>query len=208
MANAAVLTDGTTLSRLDRSLYKVESAFALVAGLVTPSLLRVAVVSVSGRPLFNAPLPGYVDWISQAMPFIAFLGISYTHRDGGHIRMDLFIGRFKGRWMWLAELISAIFILLIILLLIWGSWSHFGRSFDLSAPLFSRDSTIDINLPIWPTKLLVPVMFSILALRNVLHIWGYARAFLTNADRPIAVPLPQSVADQAMAEAAIVEQEG
>jgi TRAP-type C4-dicarboxylate transport system permease small subunit len=208
MSNAQVLSDQTSLGRLDRSLYKVEAFFALGSGVMTLTLMVLAVISVSGRHLFNAPLPGYVDWISQAMPFIAFLGLSYTHRDGGHIRMDLVIGRFQGRWMWLIEMFSSIFVLGVIILLIWGSWSHFDRSFDWASPLFSRDSTIDINLPIWPTKLLVPIMFSVLALRTVLQIWAYARAFANNTKRPIAVPLPQSIADQAMAEAAMVDKQG
>lgn len=208
MSNAQVLSDQTSLGRLDRGLYKVEAFFALGSGVMTLTLMVLAVISVSGRHLFNAPLPGYVDWISQAMPFIAFLGLSYTHRDGGHIRMDLFIGRFQGRWMWLIEMFSSIFVLGVIILLIWGSWSHFDRSFDWASPLFSRDSTIDINLPIWPTKLLVPIMFSVLALRTVLQIWAYARAFANNTERPIAVPLPQSIADQAMAEAAMVDKQG
>ena len=208
MSNAQGLSDQTSLGRLDRSLYKVEAFFALGSGVMTLTLMVLAVISVSGRHLFNAPLPGYVDWISQAMPFIAFLGLSYTHRDGGHIRMDLVIGRFQGRWMWLIEMFSSIFVLGVIILLIWGSWSHFDRSFDWASPLFSRDSTIDINLPIWPTKLLVPIMFSVLALRTVLQIWAYARAFANNTERPIAVPLPQSIADQAMAEAAMVDKQG
>lgn len=208
MSNAQVLSDQTSLGRLDRSLYKVEAFFALGSGVMTLTLMVLAVISVSGRHLCNAPLPGYVDWISQAMPFIAFLGLSYTHRDGGHIRMDLVIGRFQGRWMWLIEMFSSIFVLGVIILLIWGSWSHFDRSFDWASPLFSRDSTIDINLPIWPTKLLVPIMFSVLALRTVLQIWAYARAFANNTERPIAVPLPQSIADQAMAEAAMVDKQG
>jgi TRAP-type C4-dicarboxylate transport system permease small subunit len=208
MSNAQVLSDQTSLGRLDRILYKVEAFFALGSGVMTLTLMVLAVISVSGRHLFNAPLPGYVDWISQAMPFIAFLGLSYTHRDGGHIRMDLVIGRFQGRWMWLIEMFSSIFVLGVIILLIWGSWSHFDRSFDWASPLFSRDSTIDINLPIWPTKLLVPIMFSVLALRTVLQIWAYARAFANNTERPIAVPLPQSIADQAMAEASMVDKQG
>lgn len=205
MAQGQVLTDSSVLGRIDVALYRVEQVLALIAGVVTLSLMVLAVVSVSGRHLFNAPLPGYVDWISQAMPFIAFLGLSYTQRDGGHIRMDLVIGRFRGRWMWCVELLSSVFVLVIVVLLIWGSWSHFGRSFDWAAPLYSRDSTIDINLPIWPTKLLVPLMFSVLAVRICLQIWAYARAFATNAARPIAVPLPQSAAEQALAEAASVE---
>ena len=77
----------------------------------------------------------------------------------------------------------------------------FSRSFDFSSPLWSRDSSIDIGLPIWPAKLVVPVAFSVLALRLVLQIWGYGRALVLGLDHPVAVPLIQSAAEQAMAEA-------
>jgi TRAP-type mannitol/chloroaromatic compound transport system permease small subunit len=71
--------------------------------------------------------------------------------------------------------------------------------------MWSRDSTIDINLPIWPTKLLVPMMFGVLVLRIIVQIIGYARALFLGLDSPVAVPLMQSVAEQAAAEAALME---
>ncbi|MCV6586342.1 MAG: TRAP transporter small permease, partial [Marinibacterium sp.] len=70
-SGASVLEDGSLLSRLDRSLLRLERALALLSGLAVFSLMVLAVVSVGGRNLFNAPLPGYVDWIEQVMPLIA-----------------------------------------------------------------------------------------------------------------------------------------
>jgi len=92
-------------------------------------------------------------------------------------------------------------VLVLMMALVWGSWSHFGRSFDFAAPLWSRDSSIDIGIPIWPAKLLVPVAFSVLCLRLVLQIWGYGRAFVLNLPAPPGVPLIQNAAAQAAAEA-------
>jgi len=199
--HAAVLEDGSVLSRLDRSLLKLERFLALISGLAVFSLMVLAVVSVGGRNAFNAPLPGYVDWIEQAMPLIAFMGVSYVQRDGGHIRMDIVIGRLGGRALWLAELLSVLLILVLMVALVWGSWAHFQRSFDFVAPLWSRDSSIDIGIPIWPAKLLVPVAFSVLSLRLVLQAWGYGRAFVLGLAAPVAVPLIQDAAAQAAAEA-------
>jgi TRAP-type C4-dicarboxylate transport system permease small subunit len=202
MATAAIVPeDGTLLSRLDRALERVEEVLALLSGLAVFSMMLLAVFSVSGRNLFNSPLPGYVDWIETGMPLIAFLGIAWTQRSGGHIRMDILVGRLKGRALWAAEILTSLVTLALILLLIWGSFAHFGRSFDWAAPLWSRDSSIDIKLPLWPAKLLVPVAFSVLALRLALQIWAYTRAFLTNATTPVAVPLMQTVAEQAAEEA-------
>lgn len=199
--SAAVLEDGSLISRLDGQLLRLEQLLALVSGIAVFSLMVLAVVSVGGRNTLNAPLPGYVDWIEQVMPLIAFMGISYVQRDGGHIRMDILIGSLRGRALWLFELVSVVLVLLLMMALVWGSWSHFGRSFDFAAPLWSRDSSIDISLPIWPAKLLVPVAFSVLCLRLVLQIWGYGRALVLGLETPVAVPLIQSAAAQAAAEA-------
>ena len=77
MAGASsVLTDGSRLSRLDQALFRLETWLALIGGIAVFSLMLLAVVSVGGRNFANQPLPGYVDWIEQAMPLIAFVGVS------------------------------------------------------------------------------------------------------------------------------------
>ena len=203
MAGAAsVLSDNSSLSRLDRGLYRIERQLALLSGLAVFSLMVLAVISVGGRNFLNQPLPGYVDWIEQIMPLIAFMGVAYTQRDGGHIRMDIFVGLFQGRALWLIELITTLAVLVLMLLLVWGSWAHFERSFDWNAPMWSRDSTIDIALPIWPAKILAPIAFGVLSLRLMLQVWGFGRALISGAERPVAVPLIEDAAAQAAREAA------
>ncbi|MEM8752135.1 MAG: TRAP transporter small permease [Pseudomonadota bacterium] len=202
--SSAVHEDGTLLSRLDRGLYRVERVLALVSGLACFSLMVFAVVSVTGRNAINQPVPGYVDWIEQIMPLIAFLGVSFAQRDGGHIRMDILVGRLKGRALWLAEFATCFFMLVLMLLLVWGSYAHFVRSFDFGAPLWSNDSSIDINLPLWPAKLLAPVAFGVLSVRLALQLWAYARAIRSGEEAPVAVPIPQDAAQMAAAEAATV----
>ncbi|MCR9139223.1 MAG: TRAP transporter small permease [Alphaproteobacteria bacterium] len=200
-AEASILQDDSWLSRLDRSLFSFERTLALIGGLAIFSLMVLAVFSVSGRNFMNRPLPGYVDWIEQAMPLIAFLAVSYAQRLGGHIRMDLVIGMLSGRALWIAEFASTLAMLILMLLLLWGSYAHFERSFDLTAPLWSRDSSMDIGIPLWPGKLLAPIAFTVLSVRLILQLWGYGRAIRTGTDSPIAVPLIEDAATQAAREA-------
>ncbi|KIC25036.1 TRAP transporter small permease subunit [Leisingera sp. ANG-M6] len=199
--SSLVLTDGSRLSALDQKLYRLEKPLALLSGLAVFSLMLLAVGSVGGRNLFNSPLPGYVDWIEQAMPLIAFMGISFTQRDGGHIRMDILVGALKGRALYLAELLTTAAVLILMLLMVWGSWAHFQRSFDFAAPWWSADSSMDISLPLWPAKLLAPVAFSVLCLRLSLQLWAYGRALRSGTDRPVAVPMIADAATQAAMEA-------
>ncbi len=209
MAGASsVLEDDSTLSRLDRGLYRIEMGLALVSGFAVFATMIFAVVSVSGRNAINMPVPGYVDWIEQLMPLIAFMGIAYTQRDGTHIRMDMLIGKLSGRALWAAEFITTLAALTLMILLLWGSWEHFLRSFDFARPLWSNDSSIDIALPIWPAKLLVPVAFSTLCLRFAIQLWGYGRAFFLGLSAPVAVPMIKSAAQQAAEEAAVLDDNG
>ena len=207
MASASlVLEDDSALSKLDLNLLKLERFMALLSGLAVFSLMLLAVYSVSGRNFANAPLPGYVDWIEQAMPLISFMGISYVMREGAHIRMDILVGQLRGRTLYVAELITTLAVLLLMVLLMWGTWAHFQRSFDFGAPMWSRDSSMDIALPLWPAKLLAPVAFFVLCLRLCLQIWAYARGILTG--QTVAVPLIADAAKQAQLEADQLKDEG
>ena len=201
----AIIEDSSLLSRLDVLLLKLERFCALISGLTIFSLMFLAVYSVSGRKFFNAPLAGYVDYIEAALPIIAIMGVSYVQRDGSHIRMDIFVSLLRGRALWLFELISVFFILALILCLTWGAWLHFDRSFDCSRPFCSRDSSIDIGLPIWPSKLVVPFAFTVLSFRLILQAIGYSRALYLGSRQPAAVPLVLSASEQAKLETQAID---
>ena len=220
MAGAStVLEDSSLLSRLDRALLPVERFTALISGIAAFSLMFLAAYSVAGRQLdktflapfldsigvMDGPLLGYVDYIEALMPIIAIMGVSYVQREGAHIRMDILIGSLKGRVLWFFEMLSVLLILGLMIALLWGSWAHFDRSFDCSLPLCSRDSSIDIGMPTWPSKLVVPIAFAVLCLRLILQAVAFGRAFWLGLERPVAVPLIQSVAEQAKAEAELLE---
>lgn len=194
-AAASVREDHSLLSRVDRWFFRFESLLNLLGGITIFLLVFLATVNILGRWLFSAPISGYVDWVEQAMAFIAFLGIAYTQRMGGHIRMDIVVGQFRGRWLWFTELLTTALMLLVTFVLIYGSYLHFWRAYSIG------DSSLDINLPTWPAKLVVTAALSILALRLCLQLWGYARALRQGGDSPVAVPLIESAAEVAAKEA-------
>lgn len=203
-ATVTIPVDGSLLSRMDRALFRLETVLALLGGLAVFALMLLAVVSVGGRNILNQPLRGYVDWIEQAMPLIAFLALAYCQRLGGHIRMDIVVRLLRGRVLWAAEFLSVLLMLSLTIVLIWGTWAHFERSFDWSAPLWSRDSSVDIRLPLWPAKLLAPLGLTVLGLRLTLQLWAYGRAMVTGVTHPVGVPPNENAAEIAMHEAATV----
>lgn len=200
-----MLEDSSLLSRLDRALLPIERFCALLSGAAIFSLMFLAVYSVTGRKFFSSPMAGYVDYIEAMMPIIAIMGVSYVQRDGTHVRMDMLVSALRGRLLWFFELVSVLLILVVILALTWGAWEHFDRSFDCARPLCSRDSSIDVGIPVWPSKLVVPIAFGVLVLRLLLQAWGYGRALVLGLENPVAVPLNLTVAEQARLEAEALE---
>ena len=190
-----VLEDDSYLSKIDRLFLRLETVLTLAGGIVIFLLVFLATANVLGRWIFTLPVSGYIDWVEQAMAFFAFLGIAYTQREGGHIRMDMLVGKIQGRPLWFTELVSVSLMLVVTLVLIYGSFLHFLRAYQIG------DSSMDINLPIWPAKLVVPFALSILALRLILQIWAYSRAVINGSDSPVAVPLIEDAAAVAAAEA-------
>ncbi len=193
-AAAKVRSDHSLLSRVDQYFFKLESIFNLLGGMIIFAIVILAVANILGRKLLNIPVNGYIDWTEQSMAFFAFMGIAYCQRQGGHIRMDILIGSLRGRILWLFEFISTLLMFVMTIILVYGSFLHFDRAWT------NGDSSFDIELPTWPSKLIVSIALSVLSLRLLLQLWAYLRALIEGGDNPIAVPLIEDVAMQAQRE--------
>ena len=157
-------------------------------------LMLLAVIQVVGRKVFNAPIFGYIDWVEQIMVLFAFIGVAYCQREGGHVRMELVITNFRHRLLWLVEVIGIVIGLFIIGILIFTSFDHFLRAYEIG------DSTINAELPVWPAKLVIPIAFASLWLRLFLQLFGYFRLLLNPASEVLEVPVIMRVAEEAKKE--------
>ena len=182
------------LSRLHRSLIPIEDLANLLAAIAILLLMVLGVMQIGLRTIFNTPITGYIDLVELSMASMAFLGAAYCQRLGAHIRMELLVGRLRGRPLWATEIFATSVAMIIIGVLIWYGAGHFLRSYTLG------DTTIDAEYPVWPSKLLVPVAFSIWFLRLAIQLFGSIRMFADPSREPIAVVTVKDVADQAQDE--------
>ena len=186
---------GRALERVDRAFGRVENAFNLAAGGLVFALMLLGVGQIVLRVVFNAPLIGYIDIVEVGMVGFAVLSIGFVQRVGGHVRMELLIGRLRGRALWIVEATGALAAALIVGVLIPYAYQHFERALEFG------DSTIDIELPTWPAKLVVPVALGLLLARLLVQLAGYLRLACRPHLQPVAVPMPKDAAAQARDEA-------
>jgi len=195
MYDSPALSPGAQMLRgVDEGFFRFEKFLNYVAGFVILAVMFVGTFQVFGRKLLDIPVPGYVDIIEMTMTIFAFLSIAYTQRLGGHVRMELILGRFKGRVLYFFEIFGTVCAIVVVAILGYYAFTHFQRAWDIG------DSTIDIQLPIWPSKLLVPFAFGVLLFRLFIQLAGFIRLFLYPNAELIGVPKMETVDDQAQAE--------
>ncbi len=184
---------------------KLEDSLNLVAAAAIFGVMAFGVAQILSRSVsswLHALVPaippiaihGYIDYIEFIAVFYAILGIAYCQRLGGHIRMEIVVANFRGRMLWALESLAVLIAVGVTVLLIIGTWDNFINAWT------KGDSSMDINLQLWPSKLMVPLMLGVLLVRLLLQLWGYARLLRDPGLPALAVPLPATAAEAARRE--------
>ena len=193
------------LARLDWRWSKLEDALNLVAAVAIFGVMLFGVAQILSRTLsggLHKLLPavppiaiyGYIDYIQFIAVLYAILGIAYCQRLGGHIRMEIVLATMRGRLLWCLEALAVLLAVTVTVLLIAGTWDNFYNAWD------KGDSSMDIRLPQWPSKLVVPLMLLVLLARLLLQLWGYARLVRDPSRAPLAIPLIETAREHARRE--------
>lgn len=183
------------LTRADRAFYRIETFLNAFSAAFIFALMLLAVAEVLMRKIFNSPIHGQADFVEIMVPTIGFFGLAYCHRLAGHVRMEIVLNMLKGRAYWIAEFIGNISTMLLAAAMIYGTWGHFMRAFQLG------DTSMDAELPVWPPKLIIVLGFIILFIRLVIAFFGYLRLIANPEAVPVGVPVSPTVEEQAEAEA-------
>jgi TRAP-type mannitol/chloroaromatic compound transport system permease small subunit len=105
-----------------------------------------------------------LQWYLFAAIFL--LASGYTLKHNGHVRIDIFYGRWSERGRAWIDLFGAlVFLLPLSLLLVWFSWPSFVAAWQHTE--MSPDAG---GLLRWPVRLLIPLGFALLALQGISEI--------------------------------------
>lgn len=143
----------------------VEQRLNLIGAFAFLLMMFLTTADVSGRYLFNRPIPGGMEFVEWLMVMGIFLGLAYTQKVGGHVRMDLFITRvLKGRSHHAIEAFTLFLSLLIYTLILFYSLKYTIMAVQM--PLVSRY----LHLPQWPYLLCVPLGSLFLCVRFAVEL--------------------------------------
>jgi TRAP-type mannitol/chloroaromatic compound transport system permease small subunit len=138
----------------------------VTAWLVVP-LILASVYDVIARYAFNAPTEWAYEIGYMVMGSHALLGMAYTLREGGHIRIDAFSQKFSQGTKAIIDLIGYLFFVLPCLIwMTWSLWRYWMGAFR-SGELSGQSSW---NPVIWPFRLIFFVAFVLLVLQIIAEI--------------------------------------
>lgn len=148
---------------VDRSFAGIETGLNLIGVFFILVLMILTAAEITGRYVFNNPIPGYVENTELIMAAIVFLGFGYTQRVGAHIRMDMVINRLTGRAYHASEAISALLGLIAYAIIFLSSLKGTISAYQMG------DVTEYLYTPTWPSKLCVPLGAFFLCVRFLLQ---------------------------------------
>jgi TRAP-type mannitol/chloroaromatic compound transport system permease small subunit len=156
------------MSPLIRAIERLSGISGYMTAWLVAPLIVATVYDVGARYLFNAPTQWAYEVAYMAMGTHALLGMAYTLREGGHIRIDAFSQLFSQRTKAWVDIIGyGIFVLPCLLWMTWSLWSYWWLAY-ISGELSGQSAW---NPIIWPFKLVFFVAFVLLVLQIFAEIF-------------------------------------
>ncbi len=128
---------------LDKILYALASGLAIGGGLVLLALVIMTILSVIGRTLWSAPIPGDFELMEIGCAVAVFASLPYCQLTRGNVIIDFFTAR-AGRRVraWLETGGNLIFTAIAALL----AWRLGLGTLELQQ---ARETTMVLRVPVW-----------------------------------------------------------
>lgn len=144
---------------------KIEFVFMVICGFWIIGLTFLVVLDVTLRYFFSSPIPGGVEATELILPYIVFLGLSYTLHVDGHVRVNLILDRLPNFLKKIADSLDCIVGIAFFGCLTYFGALHFWESFRILEFMMAP-----IKLPWWVGKFAMPLGTFAITLRFVFRL--------------------------------------
>lgn len=157
-----VLRLRSVLLRIKGGISVVEGVFNDLGGALMILLMLGTVSEIVGRRAFNSPIRGYIEISELIMAGVVFLGLAYTQRMGGHIRVEMLVKKVSKVKERLYHMIESFTLLLSLFIFVIVTIS--SLQFTLNNIKVGNITSV-LYLPTWPAQLIVPIACALLCVR-------------------------------------------
>lgn len=152
-------------------LLTLTKGFAITGGLLFVALVTMSIISIVGRKLVSAPVPGDIEVMQMGTAVGSAMMLAYCEMARHHLRVDFFTTKLAKKHRDRLDAFSHLLIAVISMLMAWRT--------AVAAISLKEAGEISMMLswPVWPAvALLVPsfVVLALAGLYNAAHYWTAA----------------------------------
>lgn len=156
-----------TLGTAGRWLTRACQGAAVFGTLVFTALVAMSIVSIGGRKLFSAPVPGDVELLQVCAAFASSSFFAWCHLNRGDVKVDFFTERLPERGVHALDAAGSALVAAFGALLAWRT------SAGAASAYAAGETTMILALPLWLGQALMVPGFALLALAGLYRMAGH-----------------------------------
>ena len=141
-----------TITRLDAFWKKFGHKLANISCGILILASVLVVVDVFLRFVFRQPIPGATESLAIALPYVAFLSMSYALARGSHVRVTILFDRLPRKIRLWADNFTCLVAIAFLGILVSFGWLHFWESFIVNEEMMAQ-----VFIPAWLGKFAMPL---------------------------------------------------
>lgn len=153
----AAAQPGSGFGPAGRWLLAASKYWAVIGGLVFVALVAMSIVSITGRKLFSAPVPGDVEVLQMSAAVASACFFAYCHLAGGDVKVDFFTHHLSAAKVAALDAFGSLLVGLFGALLAWRTAAG-----ALGVKEAGETSAI-LDWPVWVAQALMVPGFALLA---------------------------------------------
>ena len=148
---AAAVSASSAFGPAGKWLFDAAKVSAIVGGLVFVAIVIMSIVSIVGRKLYSAPVPGDVEMLQMAAAFASASFFAYCHLNGGDVKVDFFTAKASAATTHRLDSFGSLLVGLFGALITWRAGA------DALAIKQTGETSMILGWPVWvPQALMVP----------------------------------------------------
>jgi TRAP-type C4-dicarboxylate transport system permease small subunit len=140
-----------------RLLLALSRQLAVAGGLVFVALVAMSIVSITGRKLLRAPVPGDVELLQMCAAFAASAFFAYCHLVNGDVKVDFFTHRLAPPTVARLDALGSLLVGLFGALIAWRT------TVGALALREVGETSAVLGIPVWIAQMLMVPGFALLS---------------------------------------------
>ncbi len=155
---AAPSTATLAFGPLGHLLFKASKLAAIFGGLIFVAIVVMSIISIVGRKLWAAPVPGDVEMLQMAAAFASASFFAYCHMNGGDVKVDFFTAKASPATVHRLEAFGSLLVGLVGALITWRA------GVGALGIKEAGETSMILGWPVWIAQMLMLPGFLLMAL--------------------------------------------